>query len=190
MVDSSEKQLPAEILQCADLRSNELAWRPSDIPAVIEAARRANLVNLGGDMQVRAPSGKWGEPIGVRVDTERVPNDLPWDARVEQTARAALADFQALQEECDFEAGWTEDLKQDSTYQLLSTNVPQTVIDHGVRRVASELSERELQPLSIALEMARFELDLKEQDIETLHKYYAEGVKLLKAERNRPTSSI
>ena len=104
MVDSSEKQLPAEILQRADLRSNELAWRPSDIPTVIEAARRANLVNLGGDMQVRAPSGKWGEPLGVRVDTERVPNDLPWNARVEQTARAALADFQALQEQCDFEA--------------------------------------------------------------------------------------
>jgi hypothetical protein len=93
-------------------------------------------------------------------------------------------------EECDFEAGWIEDLQQDSTYQLLSTDVPKNVIEHGIKRVASELSERELQPLSVALEMARLELVLKEQDIETLHKYYAEGIRLLKADRIRPPSSI
>ena len=103
-VDGSEKQLPADILQRADLRSNELAWHPSDIPAVIEAAKRANLVNLGGDLQVRAPSGKWGEPIGVGIDTGRVSNDLSWHERVERTARTALASFRALQAECDFEA--------------------------------------------------------------------------------------
>jgi hypothetical protein len=103
-VDASERQLPTEILERADLRSGELAWRPSDIPAVVEAAKRANLVSLGGDLQVRAPSGKWGEPIGVGVNTGRVPDNLPWETRVEETARVALADFLSLQEKCDFEA--------------------------------------------------------------------------------------
>lgn len=96
-------QLPLEILQRADTRHGELAWRPSDIPAVIEAARRANLVSLGGDLQIRAPSGKWGEPIGFGIDTARVSNELPWDAQVEESAKAALADFHALQDKFDFE---------------------------------------------------------------------------------------
>jgi hypothetical protein len=103
-VREPEKQLPAEILQRADARHGELAWRPSDIPAVIEAARCANLVSLGGDLQIRAPSGKWGEPVGFGINTDRVPNDLPWHVQVEESAKAALADFQELQDKCDFEA--------------------------------------------------------------------------------------
>ena len=104
VVDISEKQLPAEILERADYRSSEFAWRPSDIPAVVEAARAANLLNLGGDLQIRAPSGKWGEPIGVSVDTDSVTDDLSWAVRVDETAKVALANFEALQKECDFEA--------------------------------------------------------------------------------------
>jgi hypothetical protein len=103
-VRESEKQLPAEILQRADTRHGELAWRPSDIPAVIEAARSANLVSLGGDLQIRSPSGKWGEPIGFGIDTARVSNDLPWHEQVEESAKAALVDFRALQDKFDLEA--------------------------------------------------------------------------------------
>lgn len=99
-----EKQLPADILQRADARHGELAWRPSDIPAVIEAARCANLISLGDDLQIRAPSGKWGEPIGLGINTSCVPNDLPWQAQVEESAKVALAKFQALQDKFDFEA--------------------------------------------------------------------------------------
>ncbi len=103
-MDRSEKQLPAEILQRAHVQSGELAWRPSDIPDVIEAAKWANLVSLGGNLQVRVPSGKWGESIYASVDTGRVPDDLPWERRVEDTAKAALDDFLSLQAECDFHA--------------------------------------------------------------------------------------
>ena len=103
VVREPEKQLPAEILQRADARHGELAWRPSDIPAVIEAARCANLVSLGGDLQIRAPSGKWGEPIGFGIDT-KVSNDFPWQAQVEESAKVALAEFQALHENFDLEA--------------------------------------------------------------------------------------
>ena len=102
-MDSSEKQLPREILKRADLRSNELAWHPSDIPDVIEAARRVSLISLGGDLQVRAPSGLWGEPVRVGFSVE-VAEDLPWVEQVEQTAQTSLSDFLALQERLDFEA--------------------------------------------------------------------------------------
>jgi hypothetical protein len=103
-MEHPEQQLPAEILQRADARHGELAWRPSDIPAVIEAARQASLVSLGGDLQIRAPSGKWGEPVGFGIDTACVSKSLPWDAQVAESARVALAAFQALQDKFDFEA--------------------------------------------------------------------------------------
>ena len=103
-MEASESQLPAEMLERADVRSSEFAWKPSDIPAVIEAARAANLLNLGGDLQIRAPSGKWGEPTGVSVDTDGVPDDRSWEARVDESAKVALANFEALEKECDFEA--------------------------------------------------------------------------------------
>ena len=99
----AEQQLPSEILRRADARHGELAWRPSDIPTVIEAARCANLVSLGGDLQVRAPSGLWGEPVGVSVSIN-LADDLPWETRVEESAKAALADFFSLQQTSDFEA--------------------------------------------------------------------------------------
>jgi hypothetical protein len=102
-MDASEEQLPAEILERADRRSNELAWRPSDIPDVIEAARRANLISLGGDLQIRAPSGLWGEPVGAGFSIE-LADDLPWERRVEETAKTGLAQFLSFRERFDFEA--------------------------------------------------------------------------------------
>lgn len=62
------------------------------------------MVSLGGDLQIRAPSGKWGEPVGFGIDTARVSKTLPWDMQVEESAKAALVDFQALQDKFDFEA--------------------------------------------------------------------------------------
>jgi len=103
IVTEFEKQLPSEILQRAESRHGELAWRPADIPAVIEAARCANLVSLGGNLQIIAPWGKWCEPIGFGIDT-RFPNDLPWQTQVEESAKVALAEFQALQDNFDLEA--------------------------------------------------------------------------------------
>jgi hypothetical protein len=100
-VEGSANQLPAEILQRADIRSGELAWRPSDIPSVIEAARLANLMSLGGNLQVRVSSG-WGESIYASVDTNRVADNLPWEKRVEEAAKAAQNGFLSLQDACDF----------------------------------------------------------------------------------------
>lgn len=86
----------------ADLRGNELAWHPTDIPAVIEAARCANLISLGGNVQVSAPSGFWGEAAGEGFSVE-VSDDLPWERQVEETAKVGLALFQSFQDRFDFE---------------------------------------------------------------------------------------
>ena len=53
MTDLTESKLPAEILAKADFRFNEYAWRVADLPAVIEAAKNLNLLNLGGQLQLR-----------------------------------------------------------------------------------------------------------------------------------------
>jgi len=99
--------LPKEILQKSDLKGNEHAWRIADIPAVIEAARAAGLVNVGGQLQFRIPEevGKGtSECYWVEVDTyKKVPESLPWSDRVAETAKVALADFLALPTKYDFQ---------------------------------------------------------------------------------------
>lgn len=70
------------------------------------------------------------------------------------------------------DSSWMEDLKGDKTYKTLSkslASVPQDLL----KRVADEDVEgREREPLALALEHARRELDLPEQDTETLRRKY------------------
>jgi hypothetical protein len=102
---SSELRLPQKILQRASLRGNEYAWPIEEIPKVIEAARQANLVSIGGQLQFRLPDGGTCECYWVEVDTYKsVPTSLPWPERVEQTATVALADFSRLLSKFDFVA--------------------------------------------------------------------------------------
>jgi hypothetical protein len=96
-------QLPKGLLSRASLRGNEYAWRVEDIPEVIIAARDANLLNIGGQLQFRLPDGVTCECYWIDVDTHKsVPSDQDWDARVAQSAATALADFKRLQAEFDF----------------------------------------------------------------------------------------
>ena len=98
-----EKRLPPALLERASIRGGEYAWPISDIPKVIEAARAANLVNLGGQLQFRVPGRGTGECYWVAVDTYRsVSTSLPWAERVDESARAALADFTCLLSQFDF----------------------------------------------------------------------------------------
>ena len=101
----AELRLPREILKRASLRGDEYAWPIDDIPKVIEAARQANLVNIGGQLQFRLADGATCECYWIEVDTTKsVPASLPWQARVEQTAIVALADFKRLTTTFDFVA--------------------------------------------------------------------------------------
>jgi hypothetical protein len=95
--------LPSDILERASRRGNEYAWRIHDIPDVIAAARAANLVSIGGQLQFRLPDGGTCECYWVDVDTYKsVDKALPWVERVSRTAEVALADFDALQKRFDF----------------------------------------------------------------------------------------
>jgi hypothetical protein len=100
--------------------------------------------------------------------------------------RALAICIKDMFDRCEGEAGWLEDLNVDRNFRLLSSDVPGEIISWAVRRVASEdLPAREREPLSVACEMARRELTLPEQNIETLRDYYGTGEKLRKKERNQ-----
>ena len=100
---SPERHLPKDLLDRASLRGKEYAWRVDDIPEVIEAARRAGLVSIGGQLQFRLPDGGICECYWVEVDTYRsVSKELPWTERVARTADVASADFTRLASEYDF----------------------------------------------------------------------------------------
>jgi hypothetical protein len=102
-MDGPERHLPQELLDRASLRGNELAWRIPDIPLVIEAARNAGLINIGGQLQFRIPNRGTCECYWVEVDTyQSVPTTLPWAERVRQTADVALTGFARLASDHDF----------------------------------------------------------------------------------------
>jgi hypothetical protein len=104
-LNSAESALPPELFARASLAGNEYAWPVHDIPAVIEAARAANLISIGGQLQFRLPDGGICECYWVEVDTYRsVDKAHPWKERVERTADAAVRDFVALQVRFDFMA--------------------------------------------------------------------------------------
>jgi hypothetical protein len=76
-----------------------------DIPEVIEAARAANLVNVGGQLQFRLPDGGTCECYWVEVDASKAIKDgLSWPERVTETAAIALSQLQKLRETYDFVA--------------------------------------------------------------------------------------
>ena len=97
-----EDLLPLELLKRATRRGNEYAWRLEDIPQVIEAARLANLMSVGGQLQFRLPDGTC-ECYWVEVNSiDCIALDLPWRARVEQSAEIALRTFLELPQRFDF----------------------------------------------------------------------------------------
>lgn len=93
----TEHELPASLVKRASVRGKEYAWRLEDIPAVIEAARTAGLVSLGGQLQFRLPDGGTCECYWIEVDTLREDNKAAtWKARVQLTAEVAQRQFSKL----------------------------------------------------------------------------------------------
>jgi hypothetical protein len=94
---NAEKALPPELIRRAWLSGSEYAWSLEDIPHVIEAARTAQLINIGGQLQFRLPDGGTAECYWIEVDTYReVDEALPWETRVQLTAEVAKRQFAAL----------------------------------------------------------------------------------------------
>jgi hypothetical protein len=99
----AERMLPPDLLARATLRGNEYAWPLDDVSRVIHAARKTNLVNLGGELQFRFPDLGTFECHWVEVETHNsASSSLPWPERVALSADAALRDFAELRRTVDF----------------------------------------------------------------------------------------
>lgn len=76
-----ESLLPRDVLDRADLRGNEYAWRRADLFRVLDAAQAVGLANLGGQVQFRLPDGTC-ELYWRNFDVEGQRTGESWDAFV------------------------------------------------------------------------------------------------------------
>ncbi len=98
-----EALLPKRLLSQASLRGREYSWPVDIIPQVIDAARTAMLVNIGGQLQFRFPDGTTCECYWIEVDALKlVAGDLPWAEKVAMSADTALAEFHKVQSRWQF----------------------------------------------------------------------------------------
>ena len=99
----AEFSLPKDILAQASVSGSVYAWPIDCIPGVILAARNANLVNIGGQLQFRLNDIGTCECYWIEIDTSKsVSTSLPWPERVAQTAETALAEYSQLPSKFDF----------------------------------------------------------------------------------------
>jgi hypothetical protein len=94
--EDPERHLPPELLRRASYHGSEYAWRVEDIPLVIEAARAAGLVSVGGQLQFRFPGGVaevW--PMEVQPHSQMLAG-LTWAEEVDESAKYALSQFRGL----------------------------------------------------------------------------------------------
>lgn len=158
---------------------------PDKMPLALKDFKRAVLETTWRELKPHLPSTKH-----VRTHPDwRGSDTLKQYAQLVNDRRSLATCIKDMYEDCDQAPGWMEDLKDDSTFQRLSLGVPQSLVDWAMKRVAVDgLPSREQEPLSIACEMARRELDLPEQNVETLRNHYADGNRLIKAQRNQRSS--
>ena len=114
-----EEKLPTHLLEQADLCGKEYAWPLELIPEVIEAARAANLLNLGGQLQFRTNPGTC-EAYHIEVDPcKSISENIAWDSRVQLACKIALEEFKKLPEKWDFiEEGWVWAKKYPDLFPL------------------------------------------------------------------------
>jgi hypothetical protein len=91
-----------------------------------------------------------------------------------------------IYDRCDFLEEWADDLMHDAQFKLLSREVPQEAIAWAIRQIGDDaVTARDKEPVPLACEISRQELDLPLQDIQTLNSYYLEGAKLLRNDRRK-----
>ncbi|HMH44633.1 MAG TPA: hypothetical protein VK557_14175 [Pyrinomonadaceae bacterium] len=90
---------------------------------------------------------------------------------------------------CDFLDDWADYLDYNKEFKLLSADVPPEAITWAIRQIGDDkILARDKEPVPVACEIARRELDLPFQEIQTLNGYYLEGVKLLRDDRRKQKS--
>jgi hypothetical protein len=90
-----------------------------------------------------------------------------------------------IYDRADFLEDWVQDLYSDKDFALLSAGVSEEAIKWAIRQIGGKAPPRDKEPIPIACEIARQELELPLQDIQTLNGYYLEGVKLLRDDRRK-----
>lgn len=120
----------------------------------------------------------------------RSPEHLKEYAEKVNERRLLATCIKNMYEDCDHDEGWINDLKQSPNFVGLSTGIDEDTLTWAIRRVADDnVSDRDRQPLSIALEIARRELKLTELDVETLRNKFEEGNKAIKTQRAKKNES-
>lgn len=105
MAKDVDVTLPPGFYDHASRRGHEWAWPVSQIREVIEAVRKANAINLGGQLQLRLPGMDTIELPDIEVDAlTLMPAGLAWPDQVEASATHALAQLCDLENRFDFEA--------------------------------------------------------------------------------------
>ncbi len=93
MHDLPEMRLPETIRAIASRSASEWGWRPDAIPQVIDAAEKAGLLNIGGQLQFRLPDATC-EYYWIEVDAvAQEPEGLRWAERVARAATVARQQF-------------------------------------------------------------------------------------------------
>lgn len=180
---------------CAAIKGQAFA----DFNAICEEAGNPERKTSIEDIKKKIQKSAWEEVkphLGVihggnrRTDSAWQGNEVRMKYAQRTNERHLLAEsIKAMYEDCLGDDGWTEDLRQDSTFQRLSLGVPDEIIAWAIKQVASEdtIPRREREPLSIACIMACQELGLPKQEIETLRSYYTEGKTLIQQKRRKKT---
>lgn len=128
---------PNHLMASATLRGSEYAWPLDDIPSVIDAARSAGLISVGGQLQFRLAGGGTCECYEIQVDTSEFLHKWPTSKHVELSAIEARRQFDDLPNQFNFvaqgklgfgkhfdEVGATEaDLKAAMCFVWYVTNV-------------------------------------------------------------------
>jgi hypothetical protein len=145
----------------------------------------------GTDLKKMLTKRYW-EGVKPHLHLKRKTRTNPaWNAESKKEFAQRVSDLKGLTtrmkevfDDCDGDDYWVPELRADATFKLLSPAVSEDSILWAIRRIGSEdLPPREREPLSIACEIARMELDLPEQDIETLRNYYGDGFKAIRTDR-------
>jgi hypothetical protein len=126
----------------------------------------------------RLPRSK---PLNTRTKPRwKDPSTLIAYARLVNSRKLLSETIKKTYDMADGADDWRDDLVGNNDYQLLKTSVLTTALEWALRRVAEDVPKRDREPLALACEIARREMDLEKQQPQTLRTYYTKGAKLLK----------
>jgi hypothetical protein len=103
----------------------------------------------------------WQNPDNLRKFAIRV-----------ETRRLLCQQMKNVYDRCDFLDDWADYLREDEQFQLLSKDISKEAIAWAIRQIGDDkITARDKELVPVACEIARRELDLPFQEIQTLNGY-------------------